>query len=346
MTESETAYASSDPDYIGVLRFAAPEMHGAERRPFTAEMSLGYCKGNSRKTETISGRNRNMAETGPGEKRTGIICIGARSVSSGRITREEREPGASEALREPAEEHSQQDPTFRSAVAYTRLTAEAAITALKEKGSADVRLPSVSSMADILNRMGYRLRKVVKAEPLKKIRETDAISGNLRKKDRLSENSMNIRRLSTDCRATVKIGDFSRGGQTRGDNGAGDHDSDCREKYIPCGIVNEDSGRLFINFGNSYRTSDFIADTLETWRNDSDIREQSQTALIQIRVDNGPESSGVRTQFLRRMADFSDEIRKPVHLLYFPPYHSRYSVYLLIKQHIRNVRTSLYSHFL
>lgn len=37
----------------------------------------------------------------------------------------------------------------------------------------------------------------------------------------------------------------------------------CMEKYIPCGIVDEDSGQLYINFGSSFKTSDFIVDTLE-----------------------------------------------------------------------------------
>ncbi len=38
-------------------------------------------------------------------------------------------------------------------------------------------------MANILNRMGYRLRKVVKAKPQKKIPETDAIFENIKEKD-------------------------------------------------------------------------------------------------------------------------------------------------------------------
>ena len=37
-------------------------------------------------------------------------------------------------------------------------------------------------MAEGLNRMGFRLRKVVKAKPQKKIAETDAIFTNLAKK--------------------------------------------------------------------------------------------------------------------------------------------------------------------
>jgi hypothetical protein len=66
-----------------------------------------------------------------------------------------------------------------------------------------------------------------------------------------------------DCKATVKIGGFSRGGQTRGDDQAFDHDLGCQETYTPCGIVDEDSSQLDIVFGSSYKTSDFLVDTLE-----------------------------------------------------------------------------------
>ncbi len=41
----------------------------------------------------------------------------------------------------------------------------------------------------------------------------------------------------THCKATVKIGEWSRGGLTRGDTEASDHDMGCKEKYVPCGIV-------------------------------------------------------------------------------------------------------------
>ena len=68
--------------------------------------------------------------------------------------------------------------------------------------------------------------------------------------------------MSIDCKATVHIGEFSRGGMTRGDHQACDHDFGCREKYIPCGVVDEDSGELQITFGSSSKTSDFLVDTL------------------------------------------------------------------------------------
>jgi hypothetical protein len=98
-----------------------------------------------------------------------------------------------------------------------------------------------------------------------------------------------------------------------------------KEKYIPCGIVDEDTGELSIMFGSSYKTSDFIVDALEARWAALDAPEQATTERVQIKMDNGPESSGIRTQFLHRMVQFADHIGKPVQLLYYPPYHSKYN---------------------
>ena len=131
--------------------------------------------------------------------------------------------------------------------------------------------------------------------------------------------------MSLDCKATVSLGEFSRGGTTRGDNQARDHDMGAKEKYIPCGLVDEDSGELFIAFGSSRKTSDFIVDTLQSWWQKLSAEAQRTIPIIQIKVDNGPESSGRRTQFLKRMVDWVDQIGVPVQLLYYPPYHSKYN---------------------
>jgi len=48
------------------------------------------------------------------------------------------------------------------------LTAAEALKRLRAQGFQDNQLPSPSAMAEILNRMGYRLRTVIKAKPQKK----------------------------------------------------------------------------------------------------------------------------------------------------------------------------------
>ena len=54
--------------------------------------------------------------------------------------------------------------------------------ALRAQGVSEDHLPSPSTMAEVLNRMGYRWRKVLKAKPQKKIKETDAIFANIKKR--------------------------------------------------------------------------------------------------------------------------------------------------------------------
>lgn len=159
-----------------------------------------------------------------------------------------------------------------------------------------------------------------------------------------------VKRLSMDCKARVNIGDYSRGGKTRGNHQAQDHDMGGKEKYIPCGIVDEDSGQLYLNFSSSHKTSDFMVDNLWMWWEQVSPQEQEQINLIQIKVDNGSESSGVRTQFLNRIVEFARKIGKKIQLLYFPPYHSKYNpierCWGILEQHwngaiLSNVETML-----
>ena len=90
-----------------------------------------------------------------------------------------------------------------------------------------------------------------------------------------------------DCKATVSVGDYSRGGKTRGNNKAQDHDMGDKEKYIPCGIVDEDSGQLYLNFGSSYKTSDFMVDNLWMWWDNLRQQEQEEINLIQLNAVGG-----------------------------------------------------------
>ena len=166
------------------LRLAAAQRRGVARRAFLAEMTLKYCHGSARFAETRLGWSREAVEVGLAERRTGICYLGAHSTWSGRKRWEEKYPEAATALRALAEAHAQQDPTFRTTLAYTRLTAKAAGEALRAQEISESQLPSASTMAEVLNRMGYRLRTVIKAKPQKKIPETDAIFANVKKRPR------------------------------------------------------------------------------------------------------------------------------------------------------------------
>jgi hypothetical protein len=114
-------------------------------------------------------------------------------------------------------------------------------------------------------------------------------------------------RISIDTKATVNVGKYSRGGRSRGVEAvrALDHDMCPKEKLVPGGILEPATGRSFIFFGTSYKTSDFIVDGLFLWWEERK-HELCGLKQIVINVDNGPECSGRRTQFLFRLTEFAD----------------------------------------
>ena len=152
---------------IDDLRLAASKMNLVDRRSFQASMTLKYCNGKARLAESRFGWGRESVELGLAEHRTGIICIGAQSGYSGATRWEDKYPAAATKLQLIAEAQSQQEPTFQSSIAYTRLTTKSALRALQDAGIEISILPSENGMGLILNRLGYRLRKVVKAKPKK-----------------------------------------------------------------------------------------------------------------------------------------------------------------------------------
>ena len=105
------------PSQMQDLRLAASKMTGAPRRAFQAEMTLQYCRGSARLAATIWGWSRAAVAGGLAEHRTGMLCLGAQSACSGRKRWEEHAPEAAAALRQLAEAHAQQAPTFRTTLA-------------------------------------------------------------------------------------------------------------------------------------------------------------------------------------------------------------------------------------
>jgi hypothetical protein len=133
-------------------------------------------------------------------------------------------------------------------------------------------------------------------------------------------------RISMDTKATVDVGEYSRYGRSRGLEPvkALDHDMQPKEKLVPGGILEPVSGRSFLFFTSSYKTSDFMVDGLLLWW-DERKQELPDLKRIVINMDNGPECSGRRSQFLKRLVGFSDITGLTVHMIYYPPYHSKYN---------------------
>ena len=133
-------------------------------------------------------------------------------------------------------------------------------------------------------------------------------------------------RISIDTKATVHVGEYSRGGRSRGVEAlkALDHDMGMKEKLVPGGILEPVGGKSFVFFGTNCKTSDFMADGLLLWWQHRKPELPGVKQLV-INLDNGPECNGRRSQFLLRMTEFSDLTGLSVRLVYYPPYHSKYN---------------------
>jgi hypothetical protein len=227
--------------YHDLIRSAAARLTGHERRAYIAEVTQTLCNGSARRSERLFGWRRETAQTGMLEDEFGIHCV-EHFRERGRVRSEDADPRLAQSIRDLADPHTQADPQMQSALRYTRLTAQALRQALiDEKGFTSEQLPSLRSLRRILNRMGYRLRRIQKTKPLKKVPETDAIFANVEAQHQKAvQEPESTLEISIDVKAKVDVGEFSRGGETRCDSegktpAALDHDYRPAKKGCPSG---------------------------------------------------------------------------------------------------------------
>lgn len=133
-----------------------------------ARVAVELLGGSARRAESHFGWSRHTVELGLCERASGIICLD-NFAGRGNKKSESKRPQLERDIRALADPHSQADPQFRSALAYTRLSAASVRRALiEEKGWREEDLPAPRTMNTILNRLGYRLRSVAKTRPEKK----------------------------------------------------------------------------------------------------------------------------------------------------------------------------------
>src|SRR5271165_3382900 len=159
--------AALTDDTIQTIQSAAKLLTGYRRRQFQAEVALKYCNGSARRAETTFGWGRAAVETGLNEHRTGIRCLDAVN-RRGRKKTEERCPKLEEHIHRLVDPKAQADPKFQTTCAFTRVTAKAVQEALEAEPELQGFVPGRQTVGRVLNRLGYRLRRVLKARPEKK----------------------------------------------------------------------------------------------------------------------------------------------------------------------------------
>jgi hypothetical protein len=206
------------------------------------------------------------------------------------------------------------------------MTAKAMRQALiDQKSWQDGPLPCAHTLGNLLNRLGYRVRRVQQAKPVKRVRATEAIFDHVHREHQASDAREDSWRMAMDTKATLHGGALAHGGKSRGGEAsqAWDHDRRPQETRVPCGILEVLGGLLTISLGTSRDTSDLLADGLQPWWNLS----QEQSRPLRQRVidlDNGPQNASVRTQCMQRLVELADRHAWEVLLVSSPPYQSTY----------------------
>jgi hypothetical protein len=159
---------------------------------------------------------------------------------------------------------------------------------------------------------------------LKKIPQTDDIFAQVNEVNRVADQAENVLRISMDAKARVKIGSFSRGGTSRIEVKASDHDFKPKAALTPVGIFLPQFDDLFIYMVASRVTADCLVDCLQRWWECVSQQFPHIDTLV-INLDNGPENHSRRTQFMKRILQFAKQSGLIIRLAYYPPYHSKYN---------------------
>jgi hypothetical protein len=144
---------------------AARKLTGHRKRDFIAKVAEDYFNGSARKAESVMGWKRISVQTGLHERRTGLVCVD-NYRARGRHKTEESQPHLESDIKSLVDGQAQADPKMRTTFAYTQISARAVRAALvKEKGYQEGQLVTRQTIGTVMNRLGYRLKKLKRQNP-------------------------------------------------------------------------------------------------------------------------------------------------------------------------------------
>lgn len=156
------------PDMKTFLNETRSALKGCERRKFMAKVVLLLGKGGHRRAERELGWDRKTIQKGIKELTSGFDCIDYYS-GRGRNRIEQSLPNLLDHIKQIVNPVSQCDPTFCTTDLYSPITAKEVHRRLIQSGNyTEDQLPTVRTISNKLNQLGFRLKKVTKCKPKKK----------------------------------------------------------------------------------------------------------------------------------------------------------------------------------
>ncbi len=152
-----------DKTVIKSFKLAAKSLSKSDKRKFMWEICLNHFWGSARKTETVMWWKRKTVKLWIHELKTGIECLWLyKNRWVKRI--EDKNPKLKEDILKIVDRDSQTDPSFKTTLLYSRISAATVLKKLQEEfGYSKAELPCISTMWNILNRLWYNQKKLKKS---------------------------------------------------------------------------------------------------------------------------------------------------------------------------------------
>lgn len=243
----------------------------------------------------------------------------------GRKKIEKKYPNLIKDIESVIEKYKNVDPSFKTERLYISINPQSIIDELVDKYNYPEKFASYNTIKRILNEMGYKIHKIPKTKVIGKITETNKIFENVNVEMESALNSdEETLVISIDDKATKKIGDISDNGKTYMNIEALDHDTIFKYSMKPFGILDIKTNETFVTCTPFNSTAEFKVSNIEKYVINK-LNKQKVKKLI-IFLDNGPENSGKRKLWLKEIVRISIKYNIVIHLVYYPPYHSKYNL--------------------
>lgn len=144
---------------------ATGKLTGQKKREFTAQVALDYFEGLARRAEQALGWDRVSVQRGLDSLKSGV-AYSDNDQARGRKKVAVLLPNLAQDIGKLVEGEAQADPKLQTSFRYLKVSAQAVRDKLiTEKGYRDGDLPCRQTIGEVLNRLGYRLRKLSRPSP-------------------------------------------------------------------------------------------------------------------------------------------------------------------------------------
>jgi hypothetical protein len=156
------------PELKNFLNETRSKLKGCERRKFMANVVRLMGRGGQLRAEIELGWDRKTIIKGTKELDSGFECLDNFSAR-GRHCIEQKLPNILDDIKQIVDPVSQCDPTFRTTALYSPLSAKEVYRRLiEDKQYCHDQLPTMRTISNKLNQLGFHLKKVAKCKPQKK----------------------------------------------------------------------------------------------------------------------------------------------------------------------------------